>query len=117
MKNATPEPTHKITYVEPVYMPDLLKEQMKSKDVKSSFVTVVLSESTVLHIYEALSNEFEECKDFKGCLRLAETCKDLHFDEKAGDILKYIETAYPDEYRNYKQGANSDYSSANGKEV
>lgn len=106
--------THTLKIVEPLYMPDLLKAALQKKDVEKSFVTVVLNESTVAHIHEALSNDYDNCKDFKGCLRIAETCKDLHFNELVGDIIKHLETEYPEEYQNYKKGSESDTSSADG---
>lgn len=109
--------THTLKIVEPLYMPDLLKAALQKRDVEKSFVTVVLNELTVAHIHEALTNEFDDkCTDFKECLRIAETCKDLHFDELAGDILKHLETTHSDAYRNYKKGSESDTSSADGSD-
>lgn len=113
MENAT----HTIKIAEPLYMPDLLKAELQKKDVEKSFVTVVLNESTVAHIHEALSNEFDDkCIDFKDCIRIAETCKDLHFDELTGDILKHLEMMHSESYRNYKKGSESDTSSAGGSD-
>lgn len=65
--------THTITIVEPLYMPDLLKQAIKNNDVEKSFVTeIILTKKTVELIHELIQRQFIDIDDFDYLINLME---------------------------------------------
>jgi len=104
-------PTHTITIVEPIDMVAELKKEIQSKET----IIVTCHLSSIEHIHESMWKEHERnVHDFKECLRIAETCKDIGLYELSGEILKAIEVNHVDEYRNHLSGGKTDNSCADG---
>lgn len=110
-------PIHKIKIVEPLYMPDLLKQAIKNNDVEKSFVTeIILTKKTVELIHELIQRQFFEIDNFDHLINLMEASADLGFKEQVSEFIEYFKEHREDEYYNYIAAGKADNSSADGSD-
>jgi hypothetical protein len=101
----------KPTFVEPINGVEEVKKTLRAKDVEKTTITVVMKKDTAIYLRDLLEREFANKSDnFRELIELAETCKDLSFDNLCGDIIGHLKAEHPNDWKDYLKYNVSDFT-------